>query len=108
MRETQMAKNPDEIVSTRLRLPTGLHELITESAKRNNRSLNSEILWAIAQHLGVDAQRFVDHMAVEQRRIMHNVFRALIEDPEKAAQAIANFEARQQPPKPITKKRKWS
>ncbi len=98
-----MAKNPDEIISTRLRLPAGLHRLVTESAKRNNRSFNSEVLWAIAQHLGEEAQGWVEHMAVEQRRMLQAVLGQLIADPEKAAQAIANIEAKREgrpPPVP--------
>jgi Arc-like DNA binding domain len=87
-----MAKRKDEIVSTRLRLPTGLHRLLTASAKRNNRSLNSEVLWCIAQQLGGEAHKLVEQMAVEQRRAMHRVLQALIKDPQRAAQAIANFD----------------
>jgi hypothetical protein len=88
-----MAKRKsEEIVSTRLRLPAGLHRLLTASAKRNNRSLNSEVLWCVAQQLGGDAHKLVEQMAVEQRRAMHIVLQALIKDPQRAAQAIANFE----------------
>lgn len=87
-----MAKKPDDIISTRLRMPTGIHRLLTTAAKRNNRSINSEILWCIAQQLGGDAPKLVENMSVEQRRIMHNVLQALISDPDKAAQAIANFD----------------
>jgi Arc-like DNA binding domain len=81
-----------EVVGLRLRMPAGVHRLLVASAQRNNRSLNSEILWGLAQYLGGDAQKQVEHMAVEQRRQIHNVLRALIADPEKAAQAIANFD----------------
>jgi hypothetical protein len=66
--------------------------MLTASAKRNNRSLNSEILWGLAKYLGEDAQKYVEQMAVHQRQVMHNVLRALIADPEKAAQAIASFD----------------
>jgi hypothetical protein len=89
-----VAKKPNDIISTRLRLPAGLHRMLAASAKRNNRSINSEILWSIARHLGDEAQTFVKHMEVEQRRTLHNVLRALIADPEKAAQAIASFDKR--------------
>ena len=86
-----MAKK-SEVVGLRLRMPAGVHRLLTASAKRNNRSLNSEILWGLAQYLGGDAQKHVEHMAVHQREVMHNVLRALIADPEKAARAIASFD----------------
>ena len=86
-----MAKKSD-VVGLRLRMPAGVHRLLTASAKRNNRSLNSEILWGLAQYLGGDAQKHVEHMAVQQRETIHNVLRALIADPEKAARAIASFD----------------
>jgi len=85
-------KKSDDIISTRLRLPAGLHRMLTASAKRNNRSLNSEVLWCVAQQLGGDAHKIVEQMAVEQRRAMHRVLQALIKDPQRAAQAIANFD----------------
>ena len=86
-----MAKKSVEIVSTRLRLPAGLHRMLVATAKRKNRSLNSEILWCIAQQLGGDAPKYVEHMAVQQREMMHNVLRELIANPEEAAKAIASF-----------------
>jgi Arc-like DNA binding dprotein len=92
--EAMVARKTSEIVSTRLRLPTGLHRMLVTTAKRNNRSLNSEILWCIAQQLGGEAPKFVEHMAAEQRRVMHNVLRALIANPEEAAKAIASFDKR--------------
>jgi hypothetical protein len=87
-----MPKKSDEVISTRLRLPAGLHRMITASAKRNNRSVNSEMLWGLAHYLGGEAPKFVEHMAVEQRRLVHDVLLALIKDPAQAAQAIANIE----------------
>src|SRR6516165_4257597 len=89
--EAAMAKKSD-VVGLRLRMPAGVHRMLRASAKRNNRSLNSEILWGLAQYLGGDAQKHVEHMAVHQREMMHNVLRALIADPEKAARAIAGFD----------------
>ena len=82
----------DIIISTRLRLPAPVHRMLRASAKRNNRSLNSEILWALAQYLGDDAQKHVEHMAVHQREVMHNVLRALARDPEAAARMIAGYD----------------
>jgi hypothetical protein len=92
MGEMNVAKKPDDIISTRLRLPSGLYRLVTASAKRNNRSINSEILWALAHYIGDEAPKLVQRMAAEQRRQMHNVLRALITDREKAEQAIAKFD----------------
>ena len=86
-----MAKKSD-VVGLRLRMPAGVHRLLAASAKRNNRSLNSEILWGLAQYLGGDAQKHVEHMAVHQREVMHNVLRALASDPEAAAKMIAGFD----------------
>ena len=86
-------KAKSEIVSTRLRLPTGLHRMITASAKRNNRSVNSEILWGLAHYLGGEApKKFVEHMAVEQRRLIDDVLQGLIKNPEVAARTIAEIE----------------
>jgi Arc-like DNA binding domain len=87
-----VAKKSDDIISTRLRLPAGLHRMVAASAKRNNRSINSEILWGLAHYLGDEAATSVARMAAEQRRQMHNVLRALIADPAKAAKAIENFD----------------
>jgi Arc-like DNA binding domain len=84
-------KSGGDIISTRLRLPAGLHRMLTASAKRNDRSLNSEVLWCVAQQLGGEAHKLVEQMAVEQRRAMHRVLQALIKDPQRAAQAIANY-----------------
>jgi len=89
-----MRKPKPGVTNTILRMPTGVHRLLTGAAKRNNRSINSEILWALAQHLGGDAPRLVEEMAVEKRRAMHKVLQALIKDPERAAQAIANYDKR--------------
>jgi len=83
-------RKPD-VTALRLRLPTGLHKLLTATAKRNNRSINSEILWCIAQQLGDEATKYVEHMKVEQRRIMEEVLRKIIADPQQAAEAIASF-----------------
>jgi Arc-like DNA binding domain len=85
-------KKSEDIISTRLRLPAGLHRMLTASAKRNNRSLNSEVLWCVAQQLGGEAHKLVEQMAVEQRRAMHRVLQALIKDPQRAAKAIENFD----------------
>jgi hypothetical protein len=67
--------------------------MISASAKRNNRSINSEILWGLAHYLGGEAPKFVEHMAVEQRRLIHDVLQGLIANPERAAKAIAEVEA---------------
>jgi len=89
-----MARKAGDIISTRLRLPAGLHRLLVASAKGNNRSLNSEVLWALAQYLGGDAQKHVEQMRVEQRELIHNVIRKLARDPESAAKWIAGYDKR--------------
>jgi hypothetical protein len=103
--ETAMARKSDDIVGLRLRMPAELHRLLVEAAERNNRSLNSEILWCVAQQLGGDAPQLVEDAAAEHRRAIHNVFRTLIPDQEKAAQAIARFEERQKPPTPLRRRK---
>jgi Arc-like DNA binding domain len=85
-------KSEYEIVSTRLRLPTGLHRMITASAKRNNRSVNSEILWGLAHYLGEEAPKFVEHMKVEQQRLMRDVLQTLIANPQDVAKMIADVD----------------
>ena len=87
-------KSDDIIISTRLRLPAGLHRMLTASAKRNSRSLNSEILWGLAHYVGGDAPKHVEQMVAHQRDVMHRVLRALIADPEKAARAIERLDKR--------------
>jgi predicted transcriptional regulator len=88
-----MAKR--DIISTRLRMPVGLHRLIVASAKANNRSLNSEVLWCMAQQLGGDAHKFVEQMAVEQRRRMHRLAEIVYKDPERVEKALAEMEKRE-------------
>ena len=85
-----MPRKPD-IVGLRLRMPAGLHRLLATNAKRNNRSLNTEILWCIARQLGGEAPSLVENMRVEQRRMMEGVLRSLISDPQAADEAIARF-----------------
>jgi hypothetical protein len=70
-----------EITSTRLRLPKGLHRLITQTAKRNNRSFNSEVLWRLAISLGGEAPKLVEAMAVEQRRVLDQIVEKMTEQP---------------------------
>jgi hypothetical protein len=88
-------KSADDIISTRLRMPVGLHDLIVASAKRNNRSLNSEVLWCMAQQLGGDAHKFVEQMAVEQRRRMQRLVKIIYKDPERAEKALARIEEKE-------------
>jgi hypothetical protein len=85
-------RSDDEIISTRLRMPAGLHRLLTATAKKNNRSLNSEILWCIAHQLGGEAPKMVEQLAVEQRRVMKKVLRAITANPQKAAELIAKLD----------------
>jgi hypothetical protein len=88
------SKPDTEVVGLRLRMPAGLHRLLVASAKSNNRSLNSEVLWALAQYLGGDAQKHVEQMRVEQRELIHNVIRKLARNPEGAAKWIARYDKR--------------
>jgi hypothetical protein len=89
--EAAMARKA-ETVGLRLRMPAGVHRLLAASAKRNMRSLNHEVLWALAKYLGEDAQKYVEQMEVHRREVMHNVLRALASDPEAAAKMIAGFD----------------
>jgi hypothetical protein len=89
--EAAMAKKSDTI-GLRLRMPAGIHKLLVASAKRNARSLNHEVLWALAKYLGEDAQKHIEQWEVHRREAMHNVLRALARDPEGAARMIAAFD----------------
>jgi Arc-like DNA binding domain len=89
-----MAKKKSEVVGLRLRMPAGVHRLLVKSANSNNRSLNSEILWALAKYLGGDAQMHVEQAEAHRREVLHNVLRALARDPESAARMIANLDKR--------------
>jgi hypothetical protein len=85
-------KSDNDIISTRLRMPVGLHRLVVASAKSNNRSLNSEVLWCMAQQLGGDAHKFVEQMTVERRRRMQRLLKLVYKDPERAEKALAKIE----------------
>lgn len=85
-------KSDDDVVSTRLRMPAGLHRLLAATAKRNNRSINTEILLCLAKELGAEATKYVEHMASEQRRIMHDALLALLADPKGAAEILAKLD----------------
>jgi Arc-like DNA binding domain len=87
-KEKAMARK-SEVVGLRLRVPAGLHRLVVAKARENNRSLNSEVLWAIAHYIGTDdAKRFVEHMAAEQRRQLDAVVRKLAENSELVKEAL--------------------
>jgi len=89
-----MAKK-SETVGLRLRMPAGVHRLLTASAKRNGRSLNQEVLWALAKYLGEDAEKFVEQTAVEQRHRMQRLLEIVYKDPERAAKALGEIEKRE-------------
>lgn len=82
-------KSDTEVVSTRLRMPAGLHRMLTATAERNSRSLNSEILWCIAKQLGDEATKHVEAMSVEQRRSLSKAFETLLSDPERLEKVVA-------------------
>ena len=67
----------DDVIGLRIRLPPGLHQLLQETARRNNRSLNSEMLWRLAHSLSIeghnDAPEYVGQMADFQRKAMDTV-----------------------------------
>jgi hypothetical protein len=75
-------KEVPDVVALRLRLPRGLHQLLTETARQNNRSLNTEMLWRLAHSLAneghKDAPRHVVEMADLQRAAMENVVTAIL------------------------------
>ena len=84
-------RNADtEIVSTRLRLPAGLHRMLKQAARRNGRSMNDEILWSIAQQLGPEAHRYIVEMEIAQREMLQGVMDRLHNDPEFRAQIMAD------------------
>jgi hypothetical protein len=89
-----MARKSDT-VGLRLRMPAGVHRLLVASAKRNARSLNHEVLWALAKYLGEDAQKHVEQMSVEQRHRMQRLLEIVYKDPERAAKALGEIEKRE-------------
>jgi hypothetical protein len=78
-----------EVVSTRLRLPAGLHRMLKQLAKRNARSMNDEILWSIAQQLGPEAHRYIKEMEAVQEELLQGVLDRLQNDPQLLAKAMA-------------------
>lgn len=91
-------RNADtEIVSTRLRLPAGLHRMLKQAAKRNGRSMNDEILWSIAQQLGPEAHRYIAEMEIAQREMLQGVMDRLQNDPEFRAQIMADQKKKGRP-----------
>jgi hypothetical protein len=49
-------------------------------------------LWCVAQQLGGNAHKFVEQMAVEQRRRMQRLLELVTKDPERAEKALADIE----------------
>jgi hypothetical protein len=48
-----LVKTPKaDVVPWQVRLPKALHAKLAEMAKASDRSLNSEIVWALVQHAG--------------------------------------------------------
>jgi hypothetical protein len=85
--------DPKEVISLRLRLPAGIHRLLTQRAKENGHSLNSEILWCLAAVLGGAAQDHIEQMKVWEKKVLQHVMQTL-SDPEMRQKAMAEGEAR--------------
>jgi hypothetical protein len=51
---------------------------LTESAQKNGRSLNSEMLWCFAAVLGGAANEHIEKMKVEKERQLQNVLQSLM------------------------------
>jgi hypothetical protein len=83
-----------EVVSTRLRLPAGLHRMLKQAAKRNVRSMNDEILWSIAQQLGQEAHRYIKEMEAAQEEVLQGVLDQLLKDPDRFAEVMAKASER--------------
>jgi Arc-like DNA binding domain len=70
----------ESIINIRLRLPNPLHILLTEWAKKNQRSLNSEILFRLKT---TNAQPFLEWEAERELRARaeEKVLREMCKDP---------------------------
>jgi hypothetical protein len=81
-----MAKHPDEIANLKLRFPEVMRARLAEEAKRNQRSLNGEIVYRLGTTFGAEGVALVDqYEAMEEeisrqmREVMHAVREAVLE-----------------------------
>jgi hypothetical protein len=54
-----MARKATDTANLRLRLSEALRKTLASEAEKNNRSLNSEILWRLGQTLSAEWQEFI-------------------------------------------------
>ena len=72
-----------DTVNLRIRLPEGLRKLLADTAERNKRSLNSEIVWRLGQTLGPEGEFYIkEHATMEEHlaQALNKAVTRLIED----------------------------
>jgi hypothetical protein len=93
-----MAKQPDEMVNLRLRLPEGLRQRLADEAEEASRSLNSEILWRLSHTFGEKWEQFVAEAEVgeKERQEILEQMRLHPKMQQSLRKVIADFRAREE------------
>jgi hypothetical protein len=78
---TEAARNPfgfPDVVGLRLRLPAELHRLLKETARQNNRSLNTEMIWRLAHSLAVEGHADAPMYAMDIDELQQAALKQLV------------------------------
>ena len=66
---------PHLLVPLQVRMPETLRQQLTDEAKQNGRSLNSEIVWRLSRSVGDEG--LVDRTATERAKMLDEILDAL-------------------------------
>jgi Arc-like DNA binding domain len=78
----EMARKPDETINLRVRMPEALRKGLAEAAEKNQRSLNSEIVFRLGQSFGAEGTNYINQYEAaetEAKRLLEQVVKQLIE-----------------------------
>ena len=68
-----MAKHPDEIANLKLRFPEVMRARLAEEAKRNQRSLNGEIVYRLGTTFGAEGVALAAQYGAIEREVNRQV-----------------------------------
>jgi hypothetical protein len=77
-----MARKPDETINLRVRMPEALRKGLADAAQKNQRSLNSEVVFRLGQSFGSEGAKYVNQYEAaedEAKRLLEQVVKQLIE-----------------------------